>query len=196
MKKKNLSMQRFAIFVTVFFLILIGISSCASRRTARETTFYVYLTNNSKFFLLPPEAIEKPMDMIQHISASFRRQNHFFNAWVIADETKIEMSIFNEMGATMGELFFREGFIDFKSPIFPRAFRPEYIVADFQLSFYDPHFLRLALEKSGLFLEIEGNNRRIYEKNELIVEIIKNDNSVTLINHLRGYTYTMVGDFE
>jgi len=187
-------MQRFTIFVTFFFVILIGISSCASRRTAGETGFYVYLTNNSRFFLLPPQDIEKPMDMIQYISASFGRQNYFFNAWVMADETKIEMTIFNEMGATMGELFYGEGFIDFKSPVIPRSIRPEYIVADFQLCFYDPLFLRSALEKSGFTLEIDGNNRRIYEKNELIVEIFKKDNSVTLINHLRGYTYTMVGD--
>jgi hypothetical protein len=195
-KKKKLSSERFAILVTFFFVILIGISSCASKPAARKTEFYVDLTKNSKFFILPPRDIEKPMDMAQHISASFGRQNHFINAWVKADETKIEMSMFNEMGATMGELFFEEGFIDFKSSVIPEFFGPEFIIADFQVCFYDPHSLSISLKKCGLNLNVDNDNRYIMRRNNLIIEIPKTNSRVTLVNYLRGYTYSIEGDFE
>ena len=188
-------MQRFTIF-TASFLILILTSSCASKPAEAKSGLFVNLTNKSKFFLLAPHDIEKPMDMAQQISASYKKYNLSIISWVAADETKIEMSAFNEMGTTMGELLFREGIIDLKSSVIPKVFKPEYIVADYQLCFYKTLPLRLALEKSGLTLMINENNRRIYEKNKLIIEILKNDNSVTLINHLRGYTFAITGDFE
>jgi len=182
-----------------FFPVLAAcILSCAS--VTRQSVLYVNLTDSSRFVLLPPGGIERDMDMIQSISAEFGDRNFFLNAWVNANENGIDMVFFNEMGASIGELSYRDGEARFSSPIFPvsliRAFRPEYIIADFQLSFYDPFLLGKALRDSGLVLETEGGNRRILSGNEVIIEIKKTDNTVKLVNHFRGYTLTLEGDFH
>jgi hypothetical protein len=174
------------------------ILSCAS--VARDDLPYTYLTDSAKFILLPPRGIEQAMDMAQHISAEFRGQSFFFNAWIKADENAIEMSLFNEMGASIGYLSYMDGATHFSSAVFPKAvmrsFKPEYILADFQLCFYDPLLLGKSLEDSGLVLEIQDGGRRILNGNEVIIDIIKTENTVSLENHLRGYSYTLEGDFH
>jgi hypothetical protein len=136
------------------------------------------------------------MDMAQFISASFMGQNYFFTAWVRANETGLDMTLFNDLGAAMGDLSYVDGIIDFSSRVFPRSVQPEYIVADFQLCFYDPVLLRRALQESGLSLEIQGDTRRVFDGRNLIIEIERTHNKVSLVNHLRGYAYTLEGDFE
>jgi len=172
--------------------------SCKS--SAGEDQLCVYLTKNSKFILLPPEGIDKAIDMAQYISAEFRGQSYFLNAWVKADENAMEMTFFYEMGASIGDLSYRDGEAHFSSTVFPRAvmraFKPEYILADFQLCFYDPLLLGKSLEDGGLVLEIQDGSRRILSGDEVIIEIKKTENTVRLENHLRGYAFTLEGDFH
>jgi hypothetical protein len=172
--------------------------SCAS--IARKDIKYVYLTDNSKFVLLPTEGIEQAMDMAQFLSAEFMGQNYFITIWVKANENAIEMTLFNELGASMGEFSYTNGAVHFSSTVLPRsvlqAFKPEYIIADFQLCFYDPYLLEKSLKDSGLVLEIIDGNRRILSGNEVIIEIKKTENTVELVNHLRKYAYTLEGDFH
>ena len=140
------------------------------------------------------------MDMAQYISAEFRGQNYFLNAWVKADENAIEMAFFNELCASIGDLSYRDGAAHFSSTVIPRSvmqfFKPEYILADFQLCFYDPFLLGKSLEDGGLVLEIQDGSRRILSGNNVIIEIIKTGNTVRLENHLRGYAFTLEGDFH
>ncbi len=186
---------KFLFFFPVCFACIL---SCVS--TAREERPHTYLTDNSKFILLHPGGIEQAMDMAQYISAEFRRQSYFFNAWVKADENAIEMTFFSEMGASIGDLSYKDGAVHFSSSVFPksvmRAFKPEYVIADFQLCFYDPFLLDNSLKDSGLVLKIEDGGRRILSGNKVIIEIIKTETTVRLENHLRGYTYTLEGDFH
>jgi len=174
------------------------ILSCKS--VAREDRLSINLTDNSKFILLPPGGIEQAMDMAQYISAEFRGQHYFFNAWIKADENAIEMSLFNELGSGMGELSYRDGAAHFSSTVIPKSviqsIKPEYILADFQLCFYDPLLLGKSLEDSGLVLEIQDGSRRILSGNEVIIQITKTENTVRLENHVRGYAYTLEGDFQ
>jgi hypothetical protein len=182
--------------------------SCASRVTVNEDWSsdwskdlssdrpYIYLTDSKKYFLLPPEDIENPMDMAQRISASWQGKDYSFNAWVKADEAGMEMTLLNELGVNMGELSFRDGLLSFSSQVFPKSMKPEYIVADFQLSFYSVPPLRQAVENCGLSFEIGANSRRILKGKTVIVEIEKSRNTIRLVNHLRGYIYTLEGDFK
>jgi hypothetical protein len=180
----------FAVFILTFCLC-----SCASRSAVNDKQLFVYLTNRAQFVLLPPGGIEKSMDMAQYISAAYGSQDYYFNAWVLADETGMEMTLFNELGASMGELHYSEGFVDLSSPIFPNSIKPEYIVADYQLCFYDPVLLSEALKKCGLIFEANEKARRVLERKNIIIEIEKNQNIVQIKNHLRGYAYTLEGDF-
>jgi len=170
--------------------------SCASKAAVKENNLFVYLTGGSKFFLLPPADIEKTMDMAQRILAEYEGRDYFFNAWVKADEAGIEMILLNELGVNMGELSYQKELISFSSAIFPKSLKPEYIIADFQLCFYNIPALNHALENCGLSLEYTGNRRRILQGKTVIIEIEKNRNAVKLVNHLRGYTYTLEGNFE
>jgi len=95
----------------------------------------------------------------------------------------------------MGELSYREGAVSFSSPVFPGSVMGEYIIADFQLCFYNPVALREALEAAGLSMTETETGRRVLQGQTLIAEIEKGRSSVRFINHLRGYSYTLEGDF-
>jgi hypothetical protein len=86
--------------------------------------------------------------------------------------------------------------VSFSSPMFPPALKPEYIVADFQFCFYNDIPLRKALEDCGLALEHTERGRRILQGKTLIIEIEKSAGLVKLVNHARGYTYTLEGEFK
>ena len=136
------------------------------------------------------------MDMVQHISASYGGQGFHLNAWVQADESGMDMTLLNELGANMGELSYRGGTVSFSSSVFSGYLRPEYIVADFQLCFYNAPVLRRALEDCNLSFEYTETGRRVLSKGTVIIEIKKSPGSVRLVNHLRGYAYTLEGNFE
>jgi len=175
-------------------IILFLCCSCAKTATGGKQ-LDVYLTDSSKYTLLPPENIENPLDMAQQISASYKGREYFLNAWVKADETGMEMALMNELGSALGELSYRNGQVSFSSPVLPSSLKPEYIVADFQLCFYNTIALRKALEDCGLYFEDAGNSRRILQGKTLVIEVEKKPDTVRLVNHLRGYTYTLEGNF-
>jgi len=180
-----------------FSVCVVFVLSCTS--VTRRDILYINLTDSSRFILLPPYGIEHDMDMAQFMSFEFSGQNYFINAWVKANENGIDMAFFTELGASIGELSYRDGEVRFSSAVFPvaviRSFRPEYIIADFQLSFFDPVLLGKSLKDSGLVLEIKDGSRRILSGDEVIIEIKKTSNTIKLVNHLRGYSYTLEGDF-
>ena len=135
------------------------------------------------------------MDNHQLVSASFGGRSFQASAWVKADKTGIDMILMNELGANMGELSYLAGTVSFSSPVFPRSIGGQHIVADFQLCFYDPAALRQALNASGLSFEYTETSRRVFRGETLIIEIEKSPNYVSFVNHLRGYSYTLEGDF-
>jgi hypothetical protein len=187
----------------LLFLLLGGVlvcfCSCVPGTKAKEEkpmAPHAWLTDSSKYILLLPEAIEQPLDMPQLVTASYRGRDYSLNAWVKADPAGLNITMINELGANMGELSYRNGAASFSSPVFFLPFKPEYIVADFQLCFYRAPALRQALEDCGLSLEDTENGRRILQNKTVIIEIEKGRNVVKLINHLRGYACILEGNFE
>ena len=179
--------------------VLACFCSCASGTKAWEGTpeaLHVWLTDSSKYILLPPEDIEQPLDMPQLVSASYGNKDYYLNSWVKADAAGLNIAIINELGASMGELSYRDGAVSFSSAMFPPSLRPEYIVADFQLCFYKAPALRRALEDCGLSFEDNWTNRRILQGKTVIIEVEKTRNVVRLVNYLRGYLYILEGNFE
>jgi hypothetical protein len=187
---KSIIFPLFSVGIFIFFL------SCTPNAGVRENRQYIWLTDRSKYILLPPENIENPMDNYQLVSASYGGRNYQMNAWVRADETGIDMTLLNELGANMGELIWRGEAVSFSSPVFPQSLNPQYIIADFQLCFYSAASVAHALEESGLSFEETETGRRVLNGNIVIIEITKSQNVVRFVNHLRGYVYTMEGDFK
>ena len=198
----------------LFFFSVCAACILSCKSVPKQDILYSDLTDSAKFVLLPPEGIEHDMDMVQFLSAEFGGQSYFFNAWVKADKNAVEMVMFNEMGAGMGELSYTGSAVHFSSTVIPKAvtryIKPEYVIADFQLCFYDPFLLDKSLKDCGLVLEtgdietgdaIYGDDsqpaqrRRILNGNEVLIDIKKTNSCVELVNYLRGYTYTLEGDF-
>ena len=185
-----------AIFPVFLLCGLTCLGSCATGAGSGKDLPYAYLTDTSRYILLPTGGIGESMDMAQYISASFRDSVFLFASWVKADETAIEITLLNEMGTNIGELSYRGGAIAFSSAVFPSSVKPEYIIADFQLCFYRAPLLEKALRDCGLTMETSAAGRRVTRGKELIYEIEKNDGKIKLTNYLRGYTYTLEGDFS
>jgi len=182
--------------VKTAIILVLCCCSCVLKTPNKENRPYVYLIGGSKYFLLPCGDIENTLDSAQRISASWQGNDYSFNAWVKADKTGMEMTLLNELGVSMGELSYQDGSVSFSSTIFPKSLKSEYIIADFQLCFYNTAALGNALKNCGLVLENTENIRRIFKGKTLIIEIEKKQDTVRLVNHLRGYTYTLEGNFE
>jgi hypothetical protein len=133
--------------------------------------------------------------MFQQISASYQDQDYLLNAWVKADASGVDMILLNELGAHIGEISYRDGTVALFSPLFPKSMKPEYIIADFQLCFYNALLLQRALKSCGLSLEYTETYRRVLQGKTVIIEIERNPGLVRLVNHLRGYAYALEGDF-
>jgi hypothetical protein len=175
-------------------------ASCVTGGIGPSGLPVVYLTDRSKYVLLPPGNIERPLDMAQHIVALYNGREYLFDAWVKADESEITMAVFNNFGAGMGELVYRRRAISFSSAAFPSSLKPEYIVADFQLCFSGIDEVAGALDNCGLGLETEHDGkgrekRRVTDGKNIIIEIEKTSDAVRYVNRLRGYSYTLEGEF-
>ena len=199
-----------------FFLVLISILlvSCASTRF--ESDFApVYVTNTSKYTLLPPSEMDGSIDGVERMTAAFGAQTFEFDVYVISDATQLSMTIFNEFGTTMGSLLYDGAALDFESAVFPQNLKAEYIVADFQLCLYRTDSLKAALANIGVDFEVaiaDGTDgtatetRTLTKKGKPISKITKTyasgENgkeklqSIHYENTLRGYSYTLTGEAQ
>jgi hypothetical protein len=180
--------------------------SCASGPETGERP--VYLTDSAAFRLLPPSCIEKPLDMAQQISGTYNSRTYkakqfIMDAYVIADSARISMILFSAMGGEIADLSFDKENLQFKSDYFPKNLKAEYIVADFQLVFYDAGRLAEELESAGLRLVTRRDGgmkktekREVLNDGTVIIEIVKTSSEVRYTNHVRGYQYTLRGDFS
>ena len=140
-------MKKFLLILISLFLV-----SCASSKF--ESQFSpVYVTNTSKFAILPPSAMSGKIDGIQNLSANFGKMQVNSPVYVISDSEQLSMTIFNEFGTTMANLVYDGTTIDFDSTVFPKQLKPEYIVADFQFCLYDAGELKSSLKKIGVDFE-------------------------------------------
>jgi hypothetical protein len=183
----------------VFFLFLC-ILSCATKNAASPVFLSVYLTGAARYRLLPPQDIETPLDMAQRVFGAWGKQEFVFDSWVQADAAHIHMTFMNSFGAGMGDLLFSGEGLSLTSTVFPSSLKPEYIAADFQFCFYRADTLARALKDAGLDLEISRPNdavevRVIREGDQRIIEIEKTRGAVRYTNYLRGYSYTLRGEF-
>jgi hypothetical protein len=188
----------FRLLLVPLVLLSFGCTSPGERSRVPDPGYGpVRITGKTAFSLLDPGCIEKNLDMVQRISGTYGKNHFALNAWVQADEKGITMELLNDLGSSLGELVFTGDRLTFTSSFLPKDVKAEYAVADFQLCFYRVPALRSALEALAVQTEYSADTekRLIYEGDTLIIEIEKTPGFVRYTNHLRGYTYTLLGDF-
>ena len=188
-------MKKILLCLIPFFLLI----SCASSRFESEFS-PVYVTNTSKYAILPTTSMNGTVDSLQKMTANFGKDNSFdFDVYVISDSSQLSMTILNEFGTTMASLFYDGASLDFDSVIFPKQLKAEYIVADFQFCLYNVDDLKPALEKIGVNLEVTSEPagdeiaevRTLSKKGKVISKITKTALSIKYENFLRGYSYIL-----
>lgn len=152
----------------------------------------VYVTNTKKVYLLEPENFHGVYDAIQLLNGSFGNTSFSLMSYTQIDATGISLSLMNDFGADMGNVFYDGHQVIFDSAYFPKALPGEYIICDIQNAFYDEAALRKNYESAGLRFEVENGFRRIFDDKKLIEEISILENTITIKNLLRGYEYNLI----
>lgn len=200
MKKKN------PLSLILLSLFLISCKSTGVTKSSEKITVDglrpIYITNTKKVNLLQPSAAGQVFEGLQLLNGSFGDTSFSLLSYTQIDKTGISLSLMNDFGTDMGNLFYDGAKVIFDSAYFPKALPGEYIICDVQNAYYDEAALRENYEKAGLEFEVwngSGYNRAagvsetrlIKDGKKLIEEISIKDNTVTIKNYLRGYEYQL-----
>ena len=184
------TIKRFQIFLCVLVISLFMIS-CKTTKQA-SGLHPVYVTNTKKVYLLEPENFHGVYDTLQLLNGSFGGQSFSLISYTQIDAKGISLSLMNDFGADMGNVFYDGQQVIFDSAYFPKTLPGEYIICDIQNAYYDEAALQENYKNAGLRFEAESSVRRIYDGNKLIEEITIIENTITIKNYLRGYEYNLM----
>lgn len=189
---------RVSLFLIAGLLLFV---SCKTTGAARQTaTRPVYITNTKKIYLLPPEKSAEVFDGLQLFNGSFGDSSFAMMSYTQIDAKGINLSLINDFGTDMGNLFYDGNQVKFESAYLPEKLPGEYIVEEIQNAYYDEEALRENYAAAKLRFEIqkdapEGNIyevRRIFDGKNLIEEITKTEGKVRITNYLRGYAFELI----
>ncbi|MDR2660141.1 MAG: DUF3261 domain-containing protein [Spirochaetaceae bacterium] len=184
--------------MTLTFLVALYACNCATKPQQKILT--VPITNHAAFHLLPPLQSGTPVDMAQRILGKYNGHEYTFTVWTISNATMLSITLMNDMGNGIGELTYTGNSIAYSSNFITLPVRPEYIAADFQLCFYDIGALSTALKKIGLTFIFEKTEkleiRRVFDGENIIIEIKKINGTLFYTNFLRSYNYIITGDLN
>lgn len=147
--------------------------------------------------LLEPDAYtaEPVTEQLYSFQISFGDNNFECLSMVTLNSQQIEIYLFNQMAFDLGSLYYDGNELSFDSDFLPPSFDAAYIVSDIQNIFYDEQKLAQSCKKQGLsFTQVNskgGFTRTISNKNGIIESIVKQENTITLKNSLRGYEYIL-----
>ena len=191
--------------IIILSLFLLSCKSTGAAKKVDEKVFSlrpVYITNTKKVILLPPAAVGGVFEGLQLLSGSFGDSSFSLMSYSQIDAQGISLSLMNDFGTDMGNVFYDGEQVIFDSAYFPKNLPGEYIVCDIQNAYYDEAALKENYEKAGLEFEVwngSGYNqaagvsetRLIKDGKKLIEEISIIDDTVTIKNFLRGYEYKL-----
>lgn len=180
----------------ILLLFLCGtlMVACHSRNKADSLSAKIYFTDSDYTHLIPLAENHMQIDEAQHIEASFAEKNFSADSWLQINDSTISIFIFGSFGNTLAEIHYQNDSISFNSNVIdPQKVKPEYIIADIQLCFYELSTLKKHYEPAGFSItEIQKNNEteRTLTKGSLTIAIIsRNKDFLTFKNLLRNYTY-------
>ena len=159
-----------ALKILTALLISLIILSCVTKQ--QEAKYSVYVTNEAKYVLLPPSAFEENMDHFQNITGHFQSKTHIFGAYIKSSEEQVEITFFNQMGGSVGDLVYTGDTLVANSHFTPPTAKFEYMMADFQFCYCKKELLASSFEAIGLRFECferDGKEiRQIFEGEDAI----------------------------
>lgn len=193
--KMNLHTSMAHCFCAVVGALAVLCGSCASTARQVDAEKTVYITNTKKIVLLPPQCMDGTIDALQFFTGTFGERTFSARVYLHADAETISLMLLNDFGVDMGTLTYTNTVISFDSAYIPKKLKPQYIVADLQSAYYQIESLKILYGQSGLSFIEEISDfatvRKIFDNSRCIETIIRQNGSVTIQNHLRGYTYTL-----
>ena len=181
--------------ILVISLFMISCKSTEVSKSSKKITATglrpIYVTNTKKVELLLPEYALGTYDGIQLLEGTFGDTSFTLLSYTQIDATGISLSLMNDFGSDMGNVFYDGNNVVFDSAYFPKALPGEYIICDIQNAFYDFVVLEDNYVRAGLRFEVGDGFRKVYDGKKLIEEISIIDDTVTIKNHLRGYEYKL-----
>ena len=185
----------FTIFCLAISFFMISCKSTEVSKSSKKITATglrpIYVTNTKKVELLLPEYALGTYDGIQLLEGTFGDTSFTLLSYTQIDATGISLSLMNDFGSDMGNVFYDGNNVVFDSAYFPKALPGEYIICDIQNAFYDFVVLEDNYMRAGLRFEVGDGFRKVYDGKKLIEEISIIDDTVTIKNHLRGYEYKL-----
>ena len=185
----------FTIFCLAISFFMISCKSTEVSKSSKKITATglrpIYVTNTKKVELLLPEYALGTYDGIQLLEGTFGDTSFTLLSYTQIDATGISLSLMNDFGSDMGNVFYDGNNVVFDSVYFPKALPGEYIICDIQNAFYDFVVLEDNYVRAGLRFEVGDGFRKVYDGKKLIEEISIIDDTVTIKNHLRGYEYKL-----
>ncbi len=174
-----------------FLMVLLTLLSC--RSTAVKALLRpVYVTNSKKINLLPPENVANKCDGIQMFSGTFGENTFSMLSYTIVDENCVSLALMNDFGTDMGSIFYDGKAVSFDSAFFSDKLPGEYIIAELQNVYYDVASLKANYAANHLTFELlPDGSRRILDGKKTIEEIHFTENSITVINYLRAYSFVI-----
>lgn len=178
-------------------IVITVLCSCTSKKAEASGLRPIYITNSKTVNLLNPTKACVVFEGIQALNGSFGSQSFTLLSYTQIDAKGINLSLMNDFGADMGNLFYDGISVIFDTAYFPKALPGEYIICDIQNAYYDKDELRKNFEAAGLkFVVITEENaveiRKIFDGKNLIEEISISQKEVKIQNFLRGYSYQLV----
>ena len=208
-------------FLCLILFSMIFLSCTSVKKTEAEgkaeTLFRpVYITNSKKVNLLMPFHAAAVFEGLQLLNGSFGTSSFTLLSYTQIDSSGISLSLMNDFGTDMGNVFFDGQQVIFDSAYFPKALPGEYIICDIQNAYYDEGAVRKNLESAGLKFEVSreaGSQaadfaggaelagvtdsadlieiRKILDGKKVIEEITILKNTIKIKNYLRGYEYNL-----
>ena len=188
---------------SIFLITLLLLAaSCKTTKAAQEDKVKaVYITNTKKINLLPPENAAVVFDGLQLFNGSFGDSSFTMMSYTQIDAKGINLSLINDFGTDMGNLFYDGNQVKFESAYLPAKLPGEYIVEEIQNAYYDEEALRKNYASAKLRFEIQKDAadadgklyevRRIFDGKNLIEKITKSEEKVRITNYLRGYAFEL-----
>ncbi len=181
------------LWITICIPLLCVLAACSSRSVRTEFT-PVYYTDQVKLPILPVNATASLGEATQHLEGRYGEKTFSAEAYVSANDSLFSVYLAGSFGTTIAELYYTKDSISFSSSVLDtKNMSPEYVVADFQLCFAESETLKNHFAQSSLLFTEEktenGFKRSVKDKDQVVIEVVKENNELTLSNFLRNYSY-------